>query len=63
MDEDIEDILNFYHYGIFVPMERLRFSLGYLFYSMIKFTVGYICDLPGVLASRYTAKLSAPGMA
>jgi len=37
--DPIDDMLELYHYGIFVPMERLLFSLGYLFYPMIKFLV------------------------
>jgi len=37
--DDLEIILEFYHYGLFVPMERLRYGLGYLFYPVIAFLV------------------------
>jgi len=35
--EDLFDVLGLYHYCVFVPMERLRFSLGYLFYPAVEF--------------------------
>lgn len=41
-DSDLDEILEYYHYGIFVPMERLRFSLGYIFYPVIKFFVDWL---------------------
>ena len=34
--------LEAYHYGIFVPMECLRFNLGYLFYPVVEFLVNLI---------------------
>lgn len=36
MKSDLEVVLESYHYGLFVPMERLRFSLGYLFYPVVE---------------------------
>ena len=40
--DELEEVLEFYHYGLFVPMERLRFSLGYLFYPIIEFLMNLI---------------------
>lgn len=40
--DPIDDMLEYYHYGIFVPMEQLRFSLGYIFYPVIRFLVGLL---------------------
>ena len=42
MSGELEDAFEFYHYGLFVPMERLRFNLGYLFYPLVEFLVNLI---------------------
>jgi hypothetical protein len=45
--DPIDDILECYHYGVFVPMERLRFSLGYVFYPVVRFLVDWLIVLLG----------------
>lgn len=45
--DPIDDILELYHYGVFVPMERLRFSLGCIFYPVVRFLVDWLMCLLG----------------
>lgn len=45
--DSIDDVLEFYHYSMFVPMERLRFSLGHLFYPVIKFCIDWLENIGG----------------
>jgi hypothetical protein len=42
MNGELEEVFEFYHYGLFVPMEHLRFNLGYLFYPVIEYLVNLI---------------------